>query len=403
MNDISNPLLSIDLSDGATFRFENHDEIVAWLDKEQSAFEWLLEGGAQAGSGVTNLRQSFVNSLRNMRDTLNRWKASPADHELKEQFANALRNAYSSELTVRSDHEFARIASDIAAKDGAIAGAAAFGLLLGVDSQITFPSVKGIIQAILKKSGIDPRSPDVVSKAIADLNSSASTDRARSIAEWSGITEQARALLDTTDKSFKIQVTEFGTSTAEMVARINEAVNGSIKKIENTEGAYKEQMKLQASVEYWNTKAAVHRDAIKSSRLTLILFTLFGSAFLIGALFWIATTAVELAGKSTGDAAIYLKFAAIGAIVTTIIFWIGRVLLRIYLSDRHLLTDAEERIAMVKTYLALTNEGKLEPTDRALVLAPLFRSAADGIVKDDGPDASLAGIIAKAIDVRGGR
>jgi hypothetical protein len=97
------------------------------------------------------------------------------------------------------------------------------------------------------------------------------------------------------------------------------------------------------------------------------------------------------------------KFAAIGAVVTTIIFWIGRVLLRIYLSDRHLLTDAEERIAMVQTYLALTDEGKMEPTDRALVLAPLFRSAADGIVKDEGPDASLAGIIAKAIDVRGGR
>jgi Family of unknown function (DUF6161) len=275
-------------------------------------------------------------------------------------------------------------------------------LLLGVDSEVSFNTIKGIIGATLKKSGIDPRSPDIVSTAIADLNSAAAVDRTRSIAEWSGITEQARALLEATDKSFKSQIAEFESRSAEIVAHVNESANASIKSISDTEGAYKEQMNLQASVEYWNAKATVHRTAIGWSRLILILFTVLGSAFLVGALLWITTIAAELTEKSKGDTAIYLKYVAIGAILTTIIFWIGRVLLRIYLSDRHLLTDAEERIAMVKTYLALTNEGKLEPADRALVLAPLFRSAADGIVKDDGPDASLAGVIAKAIDVRGG-
>jgi hypothetical protein len=271
-----------------------------------------------------------------------------------------------------------------------------------VDSELSFKAVKGIIEATLKKSGIDPKSPDLVSSTIADLNSTAATDRARSIAEWSGIVEQAHALLDATDTSFKTQIARAESSSAELVAHVNESVNASIKSINDTEAAYKEQMNLQASVEYWNAKAATHSTAIKSSRWNLILFTIFGSGFLVGSLLWIATTAIELSEKSKSDAAIYIKFAAIGAILTTIIFWIGRVLLRIYLSDRHLLTDAEERIAMVKTYLALTNEGKLEPADRALVLAPLFRSAADGIVKDEGPDASLAGVIAKAIDVRSG-
>jgi hypothetical protein len=117
----------------------------------------------------------------------------------------------------------------------------------------------------------------------------------------------------------------------------------------------------------------------------------------------LATSAVEIAERAKGDTAIYLKFAAIGAIITTIVFWISRVLLRIYLSDRHLLTDAEERVAMIKTYLALSNEGKVEAVDRALILAPLFRSASDGIVKDEGPDASVAGVLAKLLDVRGGR
>jgi hypothetical protein len=76
-------------------------------------------------------------------------------------------------------------------------------------------------------------------------------------------------------------------------------------------------------------------------------------------------TALNVAEKSTADTAIFLKFAAIGAVVTTIVFWIGRVLLRIYLSDRHLLSDAEERVAMILTYLALSNDGKVETSDRA--------------------------------------
>ncbi|MHB8268692.1 hypothetical protein [Bradyrhizobium sp.] len=54
---------------------------------------------------------------------------------------------------------------------------------------------------------------------------------------------------------------------------------------------------------------------------------------------------------------------------------------------------------MIKTYLALN--GTVEATERSLVLGPIFRSAADGIAKEEGPDASLAGILARAIDIKG--
>jgi outer membrane cobalamin receptor len=111
------------------------------------------------------------------------------------------------------------------------------------------------------------------------LNSSASADRARSIEEWSGITGRAHALLETIGKSFKTKMDDFDTSNAEMVARVNDSVSASIKSIENTESAYKEQMKLQASVEYWNVKAAAHRKAAQSSRFILVLFTVVGSFF----------------------------------------------------------------------------------------------------------------------------
>jgi hypothetical protein len=403
VNDISNPILSIDLSDGLQFRFSTFDEIARWIEKERSAFQWLFDGGAQAGGGVANLRTTFFNFFIALRQQLSQWQSAPDNENPKQLFANIFRNFYSANTSVHSDHQFVKIAADIAAKDGSVAASAAFGLLLGVDSQPQFQTIKGMIAATLKQAGIDPQSPALVVTAIADLNSSASADRAKIVAEWTGLSEQVRSLLERTESSFKAQTDKFEARSTEMQESINAYVNASIKSIQDTEGAYKEQMNLQASVGYWGAKATSHRNAIRWSRSILIVFTLFGSAFLIGALFWITTAAMELTEKTKADTAVYLKFAAIGAIITTIVFWVGRVLLRIYLSDRHLLTDAEERVAMVKTYLALTNEGKLEGVDRALVLAPLFRSAADGIVKDDGPDASLAGIIAKAIDVRAGR
>lgn len=173
-----------------------------------------------------------------------------------------------------------------------------------------------------------------------------------------------------------------------------------VTSITTTEAAYKEQMKLRAPVDYWQAKAGRHKAALWWSRLVLILYTNVGSALLISALYWLTTTAVDLADRTKADTAIFIKYAAIGAILTTIGFWVGRVLLRIYLSDRHLFTDAEERVAMTQTYLALTHEGQLEPGDRPLVLAPLFRSASDGIVKNDGPDSSAAGLLAKLIDIK---
>jgi len=58
---------------------------------------------------------------------------------------------------------------------------------------------------------------------------------------------------------------------------------------------------------------------------------------------------------------------------------------------------------MVMTYLALSNDDKIDPSDRALILAPLFRTASDGIVREDGPDASVAGLMAKILDLKPGK
>lgn len=64
-------------------------------------------------------------------------------------------------------------------------------------------------------------------------------------------------------------------------------------------------------------------------------------------------------------------------------------------SEMHLKTDAEERVAMVKTYLALMESGKAPTDTLSPVLTALFRPASDGIVKDDSMPFGLAEILSK--------
>ena len=55
-----------------------------------------------------------------------------------------------------------------------------------------------------------------------------------------------------------------------------------------------------------------------------------------------------------------------------------------YLTNIHLMHDAEERLAMINSYLALMKtEHPLQGDSLAPVLTALFRPASDGIVKDE--------------------
>jgi hypothetical protein len=53
--------------------------------------------------------------------------------------------------------------------------------------------------------------------------------------------------------------------------------------------------------------------------------------------------------------------------------WVVRILVRLLLSNIHLLTDARERVTMVQTYLALLRRGKIKDDERMFILQTLFR------------------------------
>ncbi|HDV5807106.1 TPA: hypothetical protein RJD87_002938, partial [Legionella pneumophila] len=66
--------------------------------------------------------------------------------------------------------------------------------------------------------------------------------------------------------------------------------------------------------------------------------------------------------------------------------WITRLFAKIFIANLHLKTDADERVTMIQTYLALLREGNGPQNDeRQLILQTLFRPSTTGFIKDDGP------------------
>jgi hypothetical protein len=136
-------------------------------------------------------------------------------------------------------------------------------------------------------------------------------------------------------------------------------------------------MRLRAPVDYWESKRLAHLSRVKW----------------FGALSFLAIAGAALG--SAGPVTYLLRGPnAIGqdsswelapvVIVGIFLVWGVRLLVRLFLSNLHLSTEAEERVVMVKTYLSLVEGKQLEAKeDRQLILQALFRSSADGIVKDE--------------------
>jgi hypothetical protein len=142
--------------------------------------------------------------------------------------------------------------------------------------------------------------------------------------------------------------------------------------------AFTEEMKLRGPVGYWTTRKEFHEG--RTWRFMCGTFVSFAVlAGVLGAGAWAA--AVTSADPAKPDP---WKLVVLG-LVGVLGIWVVRLVVRMFLSHHHLATDAAERVTMAQTYLALMADEKLpSEDDRKLVLTPLFRPAADGIVKDEG-------------------
>lgn len=372
------------------------EELQSWVEAERAQWSWLIrgdvatDGNHNIASAVQNEWDSLINELQHQR---NRGQPlSDAIHQL---------NSFSNESRLVSTTKKGTAVLDILEAAGPAAAAFAYGFITGrlqlqhaqTPEQFTgailtaFPNLKddATWHTRLKQERANFKA---ASRSLADRVDREADERIRSNVELvKRASAMAKRLFDQKRRTW-----------SSVQSSWQEGANRAVEDIQNTDAKYKEFMKLKAPVEYWQLKADQHKNRESLARRLLIIY--FPATILFAGLIFYKIANFLLNSPKLQDLdvpiALYVVVSGGLVILSTLAFWIGRLLTKLYLSEHHLRNDAEERAVMTTTYLALTNDGEAADADRQIVLNALFRPTPDGIVKDEGPnDASLHALIAR--------
>lgn len=377
--------------------FETWPDVLNVLDRHDAHWGWLRE--EQVSGGAASIRDRILNASRTLRRQLATLQAQ--NHQLRAG-VNQINNA--SDL-VHPASPLAILFDD--AKEAAGTSAALFVLgfkagWVGLSEAHTPEDLAGAMWLVSPATASHAAFSEQLRRERTNLRRTVRqiADEARQAAEtadaeWNAVLARAQQVAQRWAAGRSRRLRAASRTWRDRHAN-SEA---SIKAVET---AYREQMGLKAPVEYWQSKAEAHRTSERWARVWVLLF--FPLA-LVGMAIAFNNTAVSLinaaqAAQADGAApfpsAVFIVASAGLASCAGLVFWVGRLLTKLYLSQHHLRQDAEERATMTQTYLALIENDAASTDDRQVILNALFRNTPDGIVKEDGGlDPSIAAALGK--------
>jgi hypothetical protein len=186
------------------------------------------------------------------------------------------------------------------------------------------------------------------------------------------------------------QAKDFATSQQSRRDLFDKEVSALKAELDALRRTFREELALRAPAAYWRAKRNRHLwFAIGSGLLSFSAMGFCAYALAVKAQQLLTGAQPSLPPESWRVAVLVL--------VSVFAIWAVRLIVRFFLSQVHLATDASERIVMVETYLALLEGDRLSTKeDRQLILQALFRPSADGIVKDEGIPPSFLELLTRS-------
>jgi hypothetical protein len=365
-------------------------DAVTFLDREEKLWSWIDDSIQNYGAvnGVVG-RYRPENWIQRFRNALN--------ENTKDVFEQAMRERYGGQQCICSIDPEAHAIAVISETDkmvAAVALATIHGEAPTADRNF-MRDIKyriGVAHGNSLMSGLDP---SIASGSIRALNQ-ARIDIDLEMQRASALIDSAKKVSDKNADEITAAAHALGIAHSADFSKIQseraEAFSKLRDNLEATTKAYEVRMELQAPVAYWRKRALQYRSLARRALSLLIIFTV---AAVVGLYCLYDSAASHLpTDATTVPYAALFRASAFALLMTSIVFWIGRVLLRIYLSAHHLETDAEERRTMVTTFLALTRKSLVTDEDKKFILAALFRPGTDEIVKEEAaPDTMFAALM----------
>jgi Family of unknown function (DUF6161) len=375
------------------------ESVAQWYSTEREYWSWLDSSEIQQHIRMREFSAGWLGYLNRGRSQVDEINANPK-HPNYETIRNNLNSSTESLIPwylPSNSPEAAYVVSIAKGPDGPLTAASALLTLSHWHSPQDNGSTtrdnrvaEGVVLARLFQDGVSPSSNAAVKESLE-----------KTIGELSG---RSAAIKSEHDK-FTLELERWSKEYKSIASRDLEAGNAERTKtieqlsvefsaiktdLELVRKTYEEHMALEGPVKYWTDRSDTHNDRFRFFVVATAIAA-FSSVIFVGIVYWWVGN--QISGNITTD---HVLYAAVALLASTAALWLVRVVLKILLSERHLRNYAEEKAMMIKTYLAMTKIGEATKEDRQLVLASIFNTSADGIVKDDGvPDISLAAILSK--------
>jgi hypothetical protein len=386
------PLYIFVSHDGMQLKVSSWDDVLGWLSKEEERWAWLTNRNDFIGGVGQQFRGQLLQMRESCQININRGENFHIASQIFDQFRQP--------TILCSDSLDGKLVFDILNDFGDVEAAAAAAFLTKTASPSqadTARSLRGMILVAMPNMQSATQIEVRLRNERANFRSNLRTAIEESANANETRTEEfARSLLRARRLALKL-ITRQRDKDSERSQNYEIGFNAAMHSFLETERTFKEYMKLRGPVEYWEKKAQDHAlnkvNAFKNLRRYFIALGIFLGLLFVCAGFLIHNISLSI---NQNPLALYLVISGGLAIFSTIGFWFARLLTRLYLSEHHLQTDAEEREVMARTFLALFNEGVAGDADKQVILNALFRATQDGIIRDDGPqDIAIQTLITK--------
>lgn len=392
MNEEQKPLISIELPNSkGKLEFWTIEDLDAWVKKECAFWQWLDK---VATGNIAQYINQFRTRLQQMSRSVVEIKNNSKNPAQLAQQIQTLKNVFT-ELYVNfqlpsepsGEREF--VASLNPAGNSMIAvGALMVITRLRPDHNVAMQNdlAQGLISAVLFEKQINSANSE---KSALDKLSGEYRNKFQDIVQ-----ETKGKLKELSDSSNNYvgqiaqQKADFDKEQKTRDDDLKKALDGFKKEMESIAKSFRLDLALDAPVQYWNSRAKSHfRRAVGFA--TLLIFLSASTVYLVkNHLIKILQPNFKLESWQIGTLAI-CAFLGI---------WVIRIVVRLFLSNVHLHTDAQQRGVMTQAYLALLENPKaITQPDQRIILEILFRPASTGIVRDDAAPPTPTDFITKKL------
>jgi hypothetical protein len=349
--------------------FANHEDLERFVQAEREQWQWLQQGDKD------ELRKSILPLFEGVQNALPGAKASGDYAKVREELGIAFQNR---RLPLTGSPS-AVLLSQLAKKYGPRTARGALEWFMGVEGS---DAVKAPDQGDMGRTFavLHKHSPTEEHKKACD--------------ELYAQTGQALERINAQGKDALAQLESLHTSKRVELDDLRRVVE---EKFAQLEQKYREIQELKEPAAYWKEEGDRYSSSSNMYFWAAIVLIVAATLALTYWSYKAASAASSLTGATPSFWSLFPFYFPI-VVAALAVVWIIRVLLRLFVTHRHLATDAHERITLAKTFLAMRERDEIKPEVMEIVAQQLFRQAGTGLVKgDDMPKP----IVTKVLEMSG--